>query len=112
MSVQRRGPCSSPSSLAVDNGSTGARCALDCGGTVSFTELFVYLGSLLHYDLSDHHDVEARIKRAPKALGAMRSKICGSADIPEGLKCTRAASWRSCCTAARRGASRQSRCGG
>ena len=34
---------------------------LDCGGTVSFTESFVYLGSLLHYDLSaDHEDVEAR----------------------------------------------------
>ena len=30
---------------------------LDCGGTVSFTESFVYLGSLFHYDLSDHHDV-------------------------------------------------------
>ena len=59
---------------------------LDCGGTVSFTESFVYLGSLLHYDLSDHHDVEARIKTASKAFGAMRSKIFGSADIPERLK--------------------------
>ena len=26
---------------------------LDCGGTVSITESFVYLDSLLHYDLSD-----------------------------------------------------------
>jgi len=85
---------------------------LDCGGTVSFTESFVYIGSLLQYDLSDHHDVEARIKKASKAFGAMRSKIYGSADIPERLKCKRVASWRSCCTAARRGASRQSRCGG
>ena len=34
---------------------------LDCGGTVSFTESFVYLGSLLRYNLSDHHDVEARL---------------------------------------------------
>ena len=41
---------------------------LDCGGTVGFTEWFVYLGSLLHYDLSDHHDVEARLKRAPQAF--------------------------------------------
>ena len=56
---------------------------LDCGGTVSFTESFVYLGSLLHYDLSDHHGVEARIKKASQAFGAMRSKIYGSADIPE-----------------------------
>ena len=29
---------------------------LSCGGTISFTKSFVYLGSLLHYDLSDHHD--------------------------------------------------------
>ena len=81
-----------------------------CGGTVSFTESSVYLGSLLHYDLSDHHDVEAWIKKASKAFGAMRSKICGSVDILERLKGK--ASWRSCCTAASRGASRQSRCGG
>ena len=37
---------------------------LDCDGTAGFTESFVYLGSLLHYDLSDHHNVEARIKKA------------------------------------------------
>ena len=79
---------------------------LDCGGTVSFTESFVYLGSLLHYDLSDHHDVEARIKKASRAIGAMRSRIYGFADIPERLKgkVYGAASWRSCCTAAGRGA--------
>ena len=59
---------------------------LDCGGTVGFTESFVYLGSLLHCDLSDHHDVEARIKKASQAFGAFRSKIYGSADIPERLK--------------------------
>jgi len=35
---------------------------LDCGGTIGFTTSFVYLGSLLHYDLSDDHDVDARIK--------------------------------------------------
>ena len=40
---------------------------LDCGGTASFTQSFVYLGSLLHRDLSDHHDVDARIKKASKA---------------------------------------------
>ncbi len=59
---------------------------LDCGGTVSFTESFVYLGSLLHYDLSDHHDVEPRLKKAPQAFGALRSKIFSSRDIPERLK--------------------------
>jgi len=59
---------------------------LDCGGTAGFTKPFVYLGSFPHYDLSDHHDVEARTKKAPQALGAMRSKIFGSAVIPERLK--------------------------
>jgi hypothetical protein len=54
---------------------------LDCGGTVSFTESFVYLGSLLHYDLSDHHDGEARLKKAPQAFGALRSKIFSSRDM-------------------------------
>ena len=39
-----------------------------------------------HYDLSDHHDVEARLKKAPQAFGALRSKIFSSRDIPERLK--------------------------
>ncbi len=51
-----------------------------------FTESFVYLGSLLHYDLSDHHGVEARLKKASQAFGAMRSEIFSSRDIPERLK--------------------------
>ena len=59
---------------------------LDCGGTVSFTESFVYLGSLLHYDLSDHHDVEARLKKAPQAFGTLRTQILSSRNIPERLK--------------------------
>ena len=59
---------------------------LDCGGTVSFTGLFVYPGSLLHYDLPDHHGAEARIRKASHAFGAMRSKVFGSADIPGRLK--------------------------
>ena len=46
----------------------------------------MYLGSLLHYDLSDHHDVEARLKKASQAFGALRSKIFSSRDIPERLK--------------------------
>jgi hypothetical protein len=53
---------------------------LDCGGTVSFTQSFVYLGSLLHYSLMDHHDVDARIKKAIRACGAHRDRV------PERLK--------------------------
>ena len=42
---------------------------------------------LITSQLSGHpHDVEARIKKASKAFGAMRSNIYGSADIPERLK--------------------------
>jgi hypothetical protein len=59
---------------------------LDCGGTVSFTKTFVYLGSLLHSDLSDDHDVEARIKKASKAFGALRDCFFSTAMVPERLK--------------------------
>ena len=59
---------------------------LDCGGTVSFTKSFLYLGSLLHYDLSDDHDVDTRIKKASKAFGALRDRFFSSATVPERLK--------------------------
>ena len=59
---------------------------LDCGGTVSFTQSFVYLGSLLHCDLSDHHGVDARIKKAAEAFGALRDRVFSSRDAPERLK--------------------------
>ena len=47
---------------------------LNCGGTVSFTESYVYLGSLLYYDqcLTDHHDVEARITRVLRVRSVSR----------------------------------------
>ena len=59
---------------------------LDCGGTVSFTQSFVYLGSLLHSDLADHHDVNARLKKASMAFGALRDRVFSSRDVPERLK--------------------------
>jgi len=55
---------------------------LDCGGTISFTQSFVYLGSLLHRDSSDHHDVDARIK---KAFGALRDHFFSTRDVLERL---------------------------
>jgi hypothetical protein len=58
---------------------------LDCGGTVSFTQSFVYLGSLLHRDISDHHDVGARIKKASKAFGVLRDRIFSTRDVSERL---------------------------
>ena len=59
---------------------------LDFGGTTSFTETSVYLGSLLHRDLSDHHGAKARIKRAPMAFGELQGRFFGSRDVPERLK--------------------------
>ena len=70
---------------AYDDGDT-SDLMLDCGGTVSFTQSFVYLGSLLHCDLSDHHDVDARIKKAAQAFGALRDRVFSSRDVPERLK--------------------------
>ncbi len=43
----------------------------------------MYLGSLLHFDLPEHLDIEARLKKAPQVFGALRSKIFRSRDIPE-----------------------------
>jgi hypothetical protein len=59
--------------------------ALDCGGTVNFTQPFVYHGSLLHCDLSDHHVVDERIKKAAQAFGALRDRVFSSRDVPELL---------------------------
>jgi hypothetical protein len=47
---------------------------LDCGGAVSFTQSFVY------------HDVDARIKKAAHASGALRDRVFSSRDVPERLK--------------------------
>ena len=58
---------------------------LDCA-TVSFTQSFVYLGSLLHRDLSDHHEVDARIKKAYEAFGALRDHFFSTRDVSERLK--------------------------
>ena len=58
---------------------------LDCGGTVSLTQSFVYLGSLLHRDL-DHHDADARIKKASKAFGALRDHFFSTRDVSVRLK--------------------------
>ena len=59
---------------------------LDCDGIICFTKSFVYLGSLLHRGPSDHHDAEARIKKAPMAFGALRDRLFGSRDVPGRLK--------------------------
>jgi hypothetical protein len=36
--------------------------------------------------LSDHHDVDARIKKAAQASGALRDRVFSSRDIPDLLK--------------------------
>ena len=59
---------------------------LDCGGVVSFTNSFNYLGSILHRDLSDHHDVDAHIKKASRAFGALRDRAFSSKYVRERPK--------------------------
>jgi len=59
---------------------------LDCGGTVSFAQSFVYLGSLLHSDLAGYHDVGARLKTATMAFGALRDRVFSSRGVPERPK--------------------------
>ncbi len=74
-----------------------------------------YLSSLLHYDLSDHHDVEARLKMAPLAsvrCDAARSSASATSLSGSRERCALAASWWFCCTATSRCASRHNRCGG
>jgi hypothetical protein len=82
---------------------------LDCGGTVSFTQSFVYLDSLLRCDLSSRRGVGAHIKKAAHAFGALRGRVFSYHDVPERLKgkVYARASSRCCCTAASHGASRQ-----
>jgi len=41
---------------------------LDCGGTVSCTQPFAYLGSFFYCGLLNHHDVNGRIKKAAQAF--------------------------------------------
>jgi hypothetical protein len=65
---------------AYGNGDT-PDLVLDCGGRASFTESFVYLGSLLHCGLSDHHDVDARIKKAAQACGALCVRVFSFCDV-------------------------------
>jgi hypothetical protein len=47
-----------------------------CQGTVSFTPQFKYLGSLVHYSLSDLNEVQARISAAANAFGASKKFLC------------------------------------
>ena len=54
---------------------------LDCGGIIGFTTSFVYLGSLLYYDLSGDHDVDARIKKASKAFEALRDRFFSTSAV-------------------------------
>jgi len=83
---------------------------LVCGGTASFTQSFVYLGSLLHRDLSDHHDVDARIKKPPRPLVryVIISSVLAMCLGGSNGRSTLVVFWRYCCMGANRGASRLS----
>ena len=53
---------------------------------MSFSQSFTYLGSVIHSDLSDKHDVENRIKKATAAFGALRKTIFGTKYVPSKVK--------------------------
>jgi hypothetical protein len=55
---------------------------LACGGTISFSPQFNYLGSIIHCSLSDSHDVANRIRKASAAFGALRETIFGTKYVP------------------------------
>ena len=60
---------------------------LDSGRMVSFTKSFVYLGSLLHCDLSDGHDADARIKKTIYRTTSLEPAVSHRRvypDIPRG----------------------------
>ena len=50
----------------LDSGDT-SDLVLDCGGVVSFTNSFDFLGLVLHRELSGHHGADAHIKKAIRA---------------------------------------------
>jgi len=58
-------------------------------GIVHFTEQFKYLGTVLDITLSDEADVDARIKAAGAAFGALQKSVFGTKNVP--LKSKRAA---------------------
>ena len=55
---------------------------LDCGGIISFTKAFAYLGPLLHRGLSDNRNADVSTKKAPQAFAALTVCIFGSANVP------------------------------
>ena len=59
---------------------------LDFGSAVSFTNSFNYRGFILHRDLSNHHGVDARIKKASQSFGALLDRVFSSKDVPGRLK--------------------------
>ena len=46
------------------------------GGFIPFTEKFRYLGSHIHFSLSDRHEIELRISSASAMFGSLRSTLC------------------------------------
>ena len=46
------------------------------GGFIPFTEVFRYLGSHIHYSLSDKHEVQVRISSASAMFGSLKGILC------------------------------------
>ena len=49
-----------------------ANVPMNYGSFITFTSLFKYLGTHIHFTLDETYDIEIRINKANQALGAMR----------------------------------------
>ena len=61
---------------------------IDLGGGlfIPIVAMFVYLGSILSRDCSDELDVDARIKKAGNAFGALRPRLFASTNVSHASK--------------------------
>lgn len=55
-------------------------------GFISFTKIFKYLGSHIHYSLTSTPDIDIRIKDAAKVFGALRKRIFGDRHVDKRVK--------------------------
>lgn len=55
-------------------------------GFISFCEKFRYLGSIIHYSLTSHADVESRLRGAAAAFGALRECIFANKRVRPKVK--------------------------
>ena len=74
--------------LIAGNGSEDTSDFQAGGGCIHFVDEFRYLGSIIHKDLDDAHDVKARIAQAGAAFGSLRRCFFSAKHVPIAHKRT------------------------